>query len=379
MARQGSKTMNPNQMQPPSRAAAPSRLTDVDWVRLAMPIFGVVAVLLIVAALVAAVHAAKSSAAPAAPPAGAGAKPTPVAPITGGDSLVYFQGAKDHRMYAFPWDARMTAQRVAWPMDGSNQPRTDVSQSPSGRLFASRNQRFERGVATGVNYGVPNQLGQAWSDDGNNVCLAAGSAAAKGQLQVLLDDRRATGKVPASANQTSVAVAACSPELDRAVLVAYNRYGAADAWVLRFSAPDVVAHRTYRIVDSPNRVVASRDGSLLAEGTNGKGTVIRQSADGQVAGNVKGLQVQGFSWTAAEVAATADDGREAQLIDWKAGTVYWKALPDQVLRTAVAQPGGKDVLFVLVSASDPVLSDLWLADPGYHSLEMAAGVRALFP
>lgn len=261
---------------------------------------------------------------------------------------------------------------VTW--DGSVQGRLGVNPeagngilpNPSGTLWATTHDVRDRAgaiVATlaGNTKGFPG----TWADDGRHYCSMAsksplgqaGGVPTTLQITVVGQAPKNIRQVGTAYEQTSIGVAACSIEKDRAVIVQSGGQGMSTAqfWVIQLSSGRIVWTRSYP-VDGFNTIDIrpSRDGQYIAEvkytccPATASTTTVYGPAGG-VLGHVAG-RVEAFSWDGSLAVQMADYGGPVSIINWRSGTMVWKGPSDGGYVDAMPEPGGQRIA---VSVRDP--------------------------
>ena len=260
---------------------------------------------------------------------------------------------------------------VTW--DGSARGRVGVVdagmgfvQNPAGTLYGwtdSIHDRSGRIVATlpVITKGFPG----TWADDGQHICSLVsenpfgqpGGKPTTLQVSLLGKAPRSVVQVGRAYEQTSIGVAACSIEKDRAVIVQSGGQGMSTAqfWVVQLSTGRIVWTRAYP-VDGINTIDIrpSRDAQYIAEAKYTccpatPSTTTIYGPTGAVLGHVAG-RVDAFSWDGSLAVQMANYGEPASVINWRSGAVVWKGPSDGGYLGAMPEPGGQRIA---VSVSNP--------------------------
>jgi len=233
-----------------------------------------------------------------------------------------------------------------------------------------------------------------WADDGRHTCSVAFERQSFTWTLVTGGPNQASRDVAVIARdsnigQTGIAVAACSFKSDRVIAVRTTVNWPSEMWVIRLSDGQVAKPVALSNPEELANLVASADGSLVAENsamavgklnTSNRSTVIRRVADGSVVLTLNGmLGVQGFSAddSRALVSAPVVGGQTSYLevIDLATGKVIWRYDTDKQLVGLVAQPGGAGFAVLLsgltYSRSFPVTALIVRGDGS--SVDLPAG------
>ena len=261
-----------------------------------------------------------------------------------------------------------------------------VVASPDGTFFQIGSALYSRsGQPAGtVESGKATRASFTWADDGRTYCgittggvLPAGPA---GVPTTLTSGRagdpaapKAVAQVGVVHEQTSVRVAGCSVQGDRALVLQSGGQGVAvlTAWSVRLSDGQVLWTKSYAASSSPPfDLVMSPDGRYVAEvrpaaqaGTAGSTTIL--DAGGNAIGTVN-TTVRAWSADDALV-ATSDPGAGARLVRWRDGSTVWQA-PAGSLLWARGDPHGGPSMAVAVfepasGGRGPTPADVYLVGP----------------
>jgi hypothetical protein len=273
--------------------------------------------------------------------------------------ILFHDPANFDQIDGVTWDGSVQGRLGVNPETGNG-----ILPNPSGTLWATTHDVRDRAgaiVATlaGNSKGFPG----TWADDGRHYCSMAsksplgqvGGVPTTLQLTVVGQAPKNIRQVGTAYEQTSIGVAACSIEKDRAVIVQSGGQGMSTAqfWVVQLSSGRIVWTRSYP-VDGLNTIDIrpSRDGQYIAEvkytccpATASTTTVY--SPTGAVLGHVAG-RVEAFSWDGSLAVQMVDYGGPVSIINWRTGAVVWKS--DAGYVAAMPEPGGQRIA---VSVRDP--------------------------
>ena len=259
--------------------------------------------------------------------------------------------------------------KLAQPLDQG----TILVQSPNGSAFQVT--PGGKGVSTQFLDRLGRTVsgtGGTWADDNLHTCSVSQdthmtwtlTTGGPGQTS------KAVGVVAqdAAVGQTVIDFAACSFKNDRAILVRTSVAWPSEVWVIRLSDGAVLAHNAIQNAKQLVDVIASADGSLIAENsgqwTGGAGngapaTVIRRLSDGAVVTTLDpSMGVLGFSsdnkvalvGVAPWVAGTAS---HLGLVDVGTGHVLWRYDGGDQLAGFFADPSGSGVAVLLQPVNAP--------------------------
>ena len=257
------------------------------------------------------------------------------------------------------------------------------SPNPAANLFASGGTIVDRSgvvVASG-SFGFKYFQG-TWADDEVHFCLITpfdnpGPSGVPTTLHLVdahTGSSRDVVRVGTLNEQTSVRVAACSTEFDRAVVVQSGGQGVGTAqyWVIELSTGKIVWTHNFQETSGPAvQVVSSRDGQTIAESQQQGATLF--GLDGAVIGHITG-SVQIFCWdgSLALVDAGTGDG-PARIVRISDGSTVWSGPsgPGFYVSSYSAQPDGASIAvglhnpaYTAVNGLTPV--DLYIVAPDGH-------------
>ena len=257
------------------------------------------------------------------------------------------------------------------------------SPNPAANLFASGGTIVDRSgvvVASG-SFGFKYFQG-TWADDEVHFCLITpfdnpGPSGVPTTLHLVdahTGSSREVVRVGTLNEQTSVRVAACSTEFDRAVVVQSGGQGVGTAqyWVIELSTGKIVWTHNFQETSGPAvQVVSSRDGQTIAESQQQGATLF--GLDGAVIGHITG-SVQIFCWdgSLALVDAGTGDG-PARIVRVSDGSTVWSGPSGSgfYVSSYGAQPDGASIAvglhnpaYTAVNDLNPV--DLYIVAPDGH-------------
>jgi len=257
------------------------------------------------------------------------------------------------------------------------------SPNPAANLFASGGTIVDRSgvvVASG-SFGFKYFQG-TWADDEVHFCLITpfdnpGPSGVPTTLHLVdahTGSSRDVVRVGTLNEQTSVRVAACSTEFDRAVVVQSGGQGVGTAqyWVIELSTGKIVWTHNFQETSGPAvQVVSSRDGQTIAESQQQGATLF--GLDGAVIGHITG-SVQIFCWdgSLALVDAGTGDG-PARIVRVSDGSTVWSGPSGSgfYVSSYGAQPDGASIAvglhnpaYTAVNGLNPV--DLYIVAPDGH-------------
>jgi len=305
----------------------------------------------------------RSHAVPAATPSSrAQASPTPLRnELSVSDStpiIIYHDPSTFDQIDGITWDGRVSGK---FPFDT-----TGFSSNPAANLFVTGNAvRDRKGalVASGT-FGFKYFQGM-WADDEVHLCVMTpfdnpGGTGLPTTLQ-LVDAHTASTRnvvrVGTLYNQTSMTVAACSTEFDRAVVVqsAGQGIGTAQYWVVELSSGKILwTHNFQESTAPPVQIVSSRDGQTVAE-VQGQGSTLF-GPDGRAIGHMVGA-VQTFSWDGSlAVVDTGNAGGPATIVRVSNGSTVWSGPsgPGFYVYNYAAQPDGADLAIGIRNPAYPI-------------------------
>ena len=257
------------------------------------------------------------------------------------------------------------------------------SPNPAANLFASGGTIVDRSgvvVASG-SFGFKYFQG-TWADDEVHFCLITpfdnpGPSGVPTTLHLVdahTGSSRDVVRVGTLNEQTSVRVAACSTEFDRAVVVQSGGQGVGTAqyWVIELSTGKIVWTHNFQETSGPAvQVVSSRDGQTIAESQQQGATLF--GLDGAVIGHITG-SVQIFCWdgSLALVDAGTGDG-PARIVRISDGSTVWSGPsgPGFYVSSSGAQPDGASIAVGLHNPANTAVNgltpvDLYIVAPDGH-------------
>jgi len=289
--------------------------------------------------------------------------------------LVIRDPAAPQQVDEITWDGK-TVGKLPFATEG-------FSPNPAANLFASGGTIVDRSgavVASG-SFGFKYFQG-TWADDEVHFCLITpfdnpGPSGVPTTLHLVdahTGSSRDVVRVGTLNEQTSVRVAACSTEFDRAVVVQSGGQGVGTAqyWVIELSTGKIVWTHNFQETSGPAvQVVSSRDGQTIAESQQQGATLF--GLDGAVIGHITG-SVQIFCWdgSLALVDAGTGDG-PARIVRVSDGSTVWSGPSGSgfYVSSYGAQPDGASIAvglhnpaYTAVNDLNPV--DLYIVAPDGH-------------
>jgi hypothetical protein len=282
---------------------------------------------------------------------------------------------------------------VTW--DGSARGRVAVGpeigmgfvQNPAGTLYGWTGYIRDRAGAV-VATPSSNTKGfiGTWADDGRHYCSMVSKSAAPPaggepttlQVTTVGQATRNVVQIGRVADQTSVGVAACSIEKDRAVAVQSASIGSTvQFWVVQLSTGRVLWTRP-----AAGDIQSSRDGQYIAEAVRsqatGSTTTTIYSPSGAVLGHVAG-RVEAFSWDGSLAVQVADYNAPVSVVRWRDGTVLWTGR-DGGYYDALPEPGGQRIAVSVLDPSHPQTGgfpprNVYVVGPDGHAVQLLTDVQ----
>lgn len=233
------------------------------------------------------------------------------------------------------------------------------SPNPAGTLYAALGDRgiHDRSGHLVAAYGGNKGFG-TWADDGRHYCQMVSRSAlpppggepASLQLAAPGEPARTIAQVGTAYQQAGVWIAACSVQLDRAIVVqpGGQGIGTRQVWAVQLTTGRILWTRSYSLDSSVVTIAASRDGRYVAEVRSGPGqapaTVVYGPA-GSTMAQVSG-SVSGFSWDSVLAVVTTADG-SVSVIRWQDGSHVWGAPQGQTFFSTLGEPGGQHIALAL--------------------------------
>jgi hypothetical protein len=317
------------------------------------------------------------------------ATPTPLSQqlrVPAGTPVILFHDPVNfNQIDGITWDGSVEGRLGVYPEAGQG-----ILPNPDGTLWATTHDvRNRSGAIVATLAGNTKGFPGTWADDGQHYCSMA-SESPFGQpggkpttLQVT-----AVGQAPRNVvqvgvvyEQTSVSVAACSIEKDRAVVVQSGGQGMSTAqlWVVQVSTGRIIWTRSYPLDGSTLiDILSSRDGQFVAEvryihPAAEAGTTI-YGPSGAVAGHFSS-RVDGFSWDGA-LAVLGDYGGPVSVVRWRDGTVVWSGPSGWAV---MPEPGGQRVAIWVRNPDHPQTGgfppvDLYVVGPDGQAKKLLTNV-----
>ncbi len=274
-------------------------------------------------------------------------------------------------LYADPVD-RTQVDGITWDGQASGKVGTSIPglglwPNPAGTMYATASDFRDRSgrVIAPLTTRTKGFFG-TWADDGQHYCqmsppdVPVGSA---GQATTLLlavpgAQPRSVAHVGMVHEQTSIRVAACSVEHDRAVVVQSGGQGVSTAqyWVVQLSTGRVLWTHHFTPSASTIEVTSSRDRQFVVENAsslpNGSqpATATVFGADGAAVAHLVGRLEALVDGTLA--VTTPGYGRPPSLTRWRDDAVLWTAPAGTSFADATLQPQGRDAA-------------IWVQNPAY--------------
>jgi hypothetical protein len=304
--------------------------------------------------------------------------------------ILYHDPANFDQIDGVTWDGSAKGRLGVNPEAGNG-----ILPNPAGTLWATtRDVRDRTGAVVATLAGNRKGFPGTWADDGRHLCTMVsdsplgqvGGQPATLQVTAVGQAPRNVVQVGRAYEQTSIGVAACSIEKDRAVVVQSGGQGMSTAqfWVVQLSTGRILWTRSYpldgqTIID----IRPSRDAQYVAEvkytccPATGTATTI-YGPNGAVAAHFAG-RVEAFSWDGSLAVQMADYSGPVSIIRWRDGSVVWKSPGVAGYSEAMAEPGGpriavslRDPQHAQTSGFPPV--DIYVVSPDGHAVELLTNV-----
>jgi len=293
--------------------------------------------------------------------------------------LVYYELVNFEKVTAITWDGTAAG---TLPFAAN-----DYVSNPTGTLFASGGEiRDRKGTVIAEGHFGAKFFSGTWADDEFHFCqvvpfdyLTPNGTPATLQLVAPGQAPKDIANVGRVYEQTSLRVAACSVEFDRAVVVQSGGQGIGTAqyWVVQLSTGKILWTRNFQeSKGSPIQVVSSRDGQTIAE-SQGQSTTLF-GLDGAVIGHLAGA-VQIFCWDGSlALVDTGTSSGPAKIVRVSDGSTVWSGPSGAgfYVYDSAAQPDGASIA---VGIHNPVYVDykgfngpgvdLYIVAPDGHVVE----------
>jgi hypothetical protein len=346
-----------------SVAARPRRRVDLQWMAVAAAI--VIGALIVVSLM--STRAAHHGV-PSHPPTLVGDYGPPPA----GVALFYLQDPRHNGWYVgFDWTGKPRATiKLATALDAN----TNLDQAPDGSGFQLAPNAKGGGGYFYSRLGTEQTegLGGMWSDDYVHTCaivfdpvratttLITGGAGLQSRPVAVL-------AVDSSVGQSGIGLVACSFKTDRAIAVRTTVSWPSEMWVIRLSDGKVLTHRAIQNGNRLASVIASRDGTLIAEnslesvglqGADAQPLVIRRMSDGAVLAKLDpAINVIAFSEDNSHALVTTSTwysgfATHLAVIEVATGTIVWRYDGSSELAGYLTQPNGADFVVMLKTPRD---------------------------
>lgn len=321
-------------------------------------------------------------------------KATPVAdygPPPAGVPLLYVDDPNDRAwLIGYDWSGKPRGTVKLAPDVAVN---SQVKMAPDGSGFEVGGtykggtgvflDRLGRIVATET--GPAGVVGAMWADDNQHQCVITLSSTNAWRLATQLPGQAlrpvALIAQDQGIGQSGISPVACSFHNDVAIAVRTTIAWPSELWVIRLSDGAILAHHSYPASGRLAGVVASQDGTYVAESSakarlfvspdtslGATSTVIRRVSDWTVVKTLAAsVQVNRFSGDGALV-LVADSSQQSKptatmrVLNWSTGQTVWQgdmAAPFAV--ATLAQPNGRDfaLAFATVGGQD-LKGTIWL-------------------
>jgi hypothetical protein len=285
--------------------------------------------------------------------------------------------------------------------DGSARGRVGVTeagmgfvQNPAGTLYGWTGSIHDRtGAVVGTLPANPNSKGfpGTWADDGRHICSMfaesafgqAGGRPTTLQLTTVGQAPRNVVQVGRVYEQTSIAVAACSIEKDRAVVVQAGSIGnAVQFWVIQLSTGRTLWTRSYAADGPIVHIQPSRDAEFIAEDKNNccpttAVTTTIYGPTGAVLAHPAG-PLDAFSWDGS-LAVIGNFNGPVSVVRWRDGTVVWNGPSDGVYVGAMPEPGGQRIAVIVSDPEHPEMrgiygGNVYVVGPDGQAVELLKSV-----
>jgi hypothetical protein len=231
---------------------------------------------------------------------------------------------------------------------------------------------------------IPGSTLPMWADDNRHICgLSFDTQTLEYTLVTVAPGesvKRAALTRDQVVGQGGFRTTACSFRNDQALLVRYNATGPSELWTVRLSDGKVTSRYTYPNAEEVSDVVASADGSYIAEnssksigqlmGQTAPSTIIRRLSDRSVIATLDpSIGALAFSNDASLVLAFTTPlvgGMPTQLavIEVRSGRTVWTYSGPGMFGGSVAQPGGRDfAIYVRRPGVVDLLTDVMIVRP----------------
>ncbi len=297
--------------------------------------------------------------------------------------ILFHDSADENQMDGITWDGSAKGRVAVNPDIGMG-----FSQNPAGTLYGwTRDIRNRAGAVVATLPARTKGFPGRWADDGSHYCGMAsedpfgqpGGKPTTLQVTAVGQAPRNVVQVGRAYEQTSIGVAACSMERDRAIVIQSGGQGVGTAqfWVVQLSTGRILWTRT----DPLGNILASRDGQYIAEvsssQTTGSATTI-YSPSGAVLGHLAG-GVEAFSWDGSLLVQAGASGAPASVIRWGDGTVVWRGPSDAAYWNALPEPEGQRIAVWVRDPKHPQTGgyapvDVYVVGPDGQAVELLTNV-----
>lgn len=261
-----------------------------------------------------------------------------------------------------------------------------IIQNPTGTLWTNFQDIRDRAGTVVASLPVEGKrFGGTWADDGRHYCRmdskdsfgVVGGVPSTLQIAAVGQGPRNVVQVGRVYEQTSVGVAACSIENDRAVVVQANSAGGAvQFWVVQLSTGRILWTRP------STNITVSRDGRYIAEASRDARTqtwtTTIYGSTGTVLGHVGG-SIMAFSWDGLLVVETTENTGGVSVVRWRDGKVVWMGPADGAFYEAKPEPGGQRIMVSVLNPEHPQTGgyapvDVYIVSPDGQATELLANV-----
>jgi hypothetical protein len=297
-------------------------------------------------------------------------------PPPAGVPLFYVENRNNPGWYTgFDWNGMPRGTiKLAQPID----PNSYLTASPDGSMFdvspaaKGGSGEFLDRLGNPTSPVGPGPL-MIWADDNRHVCGVALDQQTNTWTLVTVAPGEAQRAVTVLARdqgvgQSGITLLACSYKNDTAIALRTTIAWPAELWVIRLSDGKVISHTNYANGRALLNVVASPDGTVIAENsgqaTGGPSaqfaptTVIRRLADGSVVANLDpSMAVLGFSADNSAVLVSTSPGGKGgfanlAVVGVQTGRIAWRYDGPQTLRGFYTEPTGAAFAVMLQNPSD---------------------------
>jgi hypothetical protein len=275
--------------------------------------------------------------------------------------ILFHDPANFDQIDGITWDGSAKGRLGVNPETGNG-----ILPNPAGTLWATAHDVRDRtGAVVATLAGNTKGFPGTWADDGRHYCSMVsespfgqpGGKPTTLQVTAVGQPPKNVVQVGRAYEQTSIGVAACSIEKDRAVVVQSGGQGMSTAqfWVVQLSTGRILWTRSYTLDGLTTiDIRPSRDAQYVAEVKYAccpatATTTTIYGASGSVVGHVAG-RVEAFSWDGSLAVQMADYQGPVSVVRWRDGSVLWSGPTGNGYEDAMPEPGGQRIA---VSLRDP--------------------------